>query len=73
MLEVDHGWRGTGSVLGAFQPAASATYIWTDLRLTTANFITFFEETETWTDPSVERVCTILDNLHVLCVVSTRR
>jgi hypothetical protein len=62
--EIDDGRRGSGSVLGAFQPASGEALTWTAERRTTANFVTFLELVETWTHPGVERVYAILDHLH---------
>jgi transposase len=61
--EIDYGRRGKGYVFGAFQPATGEAFTWTATRRTTANFVAFLEQTETWIDPSVERVYAILDNL----------
>jgi transposase len=61
--EIDYGRRGKGYVFGAFQPASGAALTWTATRRTTAHFVAFLEETETWIAPSVERVYAILDNL----------
>jgi len=61
--EIDYGRRGKGYVVGAFQPASGAAYTWTAPRRTTANFVAFLEQTDTWIDPAVERVYAILDHL----------
>ena len=61
--EIDYGRRGKGYVFGAFQPASGAALTWTAERRTTANFVVFLEQTETWIDPMVERVYAILDHL----------
>ena len=60
---IDYGRRGKGYVFGAFQPATGAALTWTATRRTTANFVAFLEETETWIDPQVQRVYAILDNV----------
>jgi transposase len=61
--EIDYGRRGKGYVFGAFRPATGEAFTWTAARRTTANFVTFLEETEMWIDPGIERVYAILDNL----------
>lgn len=61
--EIDYGRRGTGYVFGAFQPASGAAFTWSATRRTTANFVAFLELTDTWVDPDVERIYTILDHL----------
>ncbi|HEV2456924.1 MAG TPA: hypothetical protein VGS80_01050, partial [Ktedonobacterales bacterium] len=61
--ELDYGRRGKGYVFGAFQPATGAVLTWTAARRTTANFVTFLEQVDTWIDPGVERVDAILDHL----------
>lgn len=61
--EIDYGRRGKGYVFGAFQPASGAAFTRTAPRRTTANFVAFLEQTDTWIDPAVERVYAILDHL----------
>lgn len=61
--EIDYGRRGKGYVFGAFRPATGEVLTWTATRRTTANFVAFLEQTETWIDPRVERVYAILDHL----------
>jgi transposase len=61
--EIDYGRRGKGYVFGAFLPATGEALTWTATRRTTANFVAFLHETETWIDPALERVYAILDNL----------
>jgi hypothetical protein len=61
--EIDYGRRGKGYVFGAFLPASGAALTATAARRTTANFVIFLEEAETWIDPGVGRVYAILDNL----------
>ena len=61
--EIDYGRRGKGYVFGAFQPTTGAAFTWTAQRRTTANCVTFLEETEGWIDAAVERVDAILDHL----------
>jgi hypothetical protein len=61
--EIDYGRRGSGYVFGAFQPATGAALTWTAERRTTANFVAFLEQTDTWITPTVERVYAILDHL----------
>jgi transposase len=61
--EIDYGRRGSGYVFGAFQPATGEVLTWTAQRRTTANFVAFLEQAETWIDPAVERIYAILDNL----------
>jgi hypothetical protein len=61
--EIDYGRRGKGFVFGAFRPTTGAVLTWTATRRTTANFVAFLEQTETWIDPTVERIYAILDHL----------
>jgi transposase len=61
--EIDYGRRGKGYVFGAFQPATGAAFTWTATRRTTANFVAFLEEAESWIAPHVERIYAVLDNL----------
>ena len=50
-------------MFGAFQPLTGAAVRWSAERRTTANFVAFLEQTETWIAPKVERVYAILDHL----------
>ena len=61
--EIDYGRRGKGYVFGAFQPATGEAFTGTATRRTTANFVAFLEEAESWIDPTIERIYAILDNL----------
>ena len=61
--EIDYGHRGKGYVFGAFQPATGAAFTGTATRRTTANFVAFLEQAESWIDPHVDRIYAILDNL----------
>src|SRR5262249_26284981 len=61
--ELDYGRRGKGYVFGAFRPATGEVFTWSASRRTTANFVTFLEQTEAWIDAGVERIYAILDHL----------
>jgi transposase len=61
--EIDYGRRGKGYVFGAFHPASGAAFTGTATRRTTANFVAFLEEGESWITPAVQPVYAILDNL----------
>lgn len=61
--EIDYGRRGKGYVFGAFRPATGEVLTWTATRRTTANFVAFLEQTETWVEPEIKRVYVILDHL----------
>lgn len=61
--EIDYGRRGKGYVFGAFEPATGQAFTAPYPGRTTANWIAFLEQVDTWIDPEVERVYAILDNL----------
>jgi transposase len=61
--EIDYGHRGKGYVFGAFHPANGEAFTWTATRRTTANFVAFLEEVESWINPAEQRIYAILDNL----------
>jgi transposase len=61
--EIDYGRRGKGYVFGAFQPATGEALTATYPRRTTAHFVDFLEQVDTWLPGEAERVYVILDNL----------
>ena len=61
--EVDYGRRGKGSIFGAFQPASGAAFTRPYARRTTANYVDFLEQVDTWIPPEIEQVYAIVDNL----------
>ena len=64
--EIDYGRRGTaGYVFGALQPATGAAFTQTCERRATVNRVDFLSAVERWTDPAVERVHAVLDNLNI--------
>jgi transposase len=63
---IDDGRRDVaGDVFGAWQPATGAAFTATDERRTTANWVDFLGQVETWIGPQAERVYAVLDNLNV--------
>src|SRR5215217_721714 len=64
--EIDYGRRDVaGYVFGALQPATGAAFTATYERRTTANWVDFLGQVETWIGPQAERVYAVLDNLNV--------
>jgi hypothetical protein len=64
--EIDYGRRGVaGYVFGALQPASGAALTLTYERRTTVNWVDFLGRVEARVDPSVGRICAVLDNLNV--------
>jgi DDE superfamily endonuclease len=64
--EIDDGRRDVaGDVFGALQPATGAAFSATYERRTTANWVDFLGQVETWIGPQAERVYAVLDNLNV--------
>jgi hypothetical protein len=64
--EIDYGRRDVaGDVFGALQPATGAASTATYERRTTANWVDFLGQVETWIGPQAERVYAVLDNLNV--------
>jgi DDE superfamily endonuclease len=61
--EIDYGRRGRGYIFGAFVPATGTALTAPFGGRSTANFVAFLEQVETWLDPSMERVYAVLDNL----------
>jgi hypothetical protein len=63
--EIDYGRRGKGYVFGALCPATGAALTATYDGRTTANWVDFLGQVESWIDPEVERVYAVMDNLNV--------
>jgi transposase len=64
--EVDYGRRvNDGYVFGAFQPATGEARTATYTSRSTANFIHFLDQLETWIPAHTERIYVVLDNLNV--------
>ena len=61
--EIDYGRRGRGYVFGAFVPATGRAFTALYAGRSTANFVDFLEQVETWLDPTIGRVYAVLDNL----------
>jgi hypothetical protein len=61
--EIDYGRRGKGYVFGAFRPATGDAFAVPYDGRTTANWVAFLEQVETWVDAGAERIYAILDNL----------
>jgi transposase len=61
--EIDYGRRGRGYVFGAFVPATGAALTAPYGRRSTANFVDFLEQVETWLEPTIARIYAIVDNL----------
>jgi hypothetical protein len=63
--EIDSGRRGTaGYVFGAFQPASGAAFTQSYDRRTTTNWVDFLGEIDAWSDPALEPIYAIVDNLN---------
>jgi DDE superfamily endonuclease len=64
--EIDYGRRDVaGYVFGALQPATGAAFTATYERRTTANWVDFLEQVESWIVPDAERVYAVVDNLNI--------
>jgi transposase len=61
--EVDYGRRGKGYIFGAFKPADGEALTAPYTGRTTANYVDFLAQVETWIAPHVERIYAIMDNL----------
>ena len=61
--EVDYGRRGKGYIFGAFKPADGEALTVPYAGRTTANYVNFLAQVETWIAPAVERISAIMDNL----------
>jgi transposase len=61
--EIDYGRRGSGYLFGAFVPATGEAFTQPYPRRTTANWVAFLEQVDTWLDPAVAQVYAVLDNL----------
>lgn len=59
----DYGRRGAGYVFGAFVPATGAAFTVPYTGRTTANWVDFLEQVDTWLGDRAPRVHAILDNL----------
>jgi hypothetical protein len=51
--EIDYGRRGRGYIFGAFVPATGAAFTAPYAKRSTANFVAFLEQVETWLDPTI--------------------
>jgi transposase len=60
---IDYGRRGKGYIFGAFCPATGAAFTAACDGRTTANWVDFLGQAESWIDPAVQRVHAVLDNL----------
>ena len=61
--EIDYGRRGRGYIFGAFVPATGRAFTAPYAGRSTANFVDFLAQVETWLDPSIGHVYVVLDNL----------
>jgi len=61
--EIDYGRRGRGYVFGAFQPATGAAFTAPYAGRTTANWVNFLEQVDTWLPAEADPVYAIVDNL----------
>jgi transposase len=61
--EIDYGRRGKGYIFGAFQPATGAAFTVPYAGRTTANWVDFLDQVDTWLPADSPRVYAILDNL----------
>ncbi len=61
--EADDGWRGWGDVFGAFRPATGAACTVPYTGRTTANWVDFLEQVDTWLGKSEHHIYAILDTL----------
>ncbi len=60
---IDSGRRPSGYVCGAFQPATGKALTAPYARRTAVNWADFLDHVEGWSDPAVERISAVLDNL----------
>jgi transposase len=61
--EIDYGRRGKGYIFGAFKPADGEALTAPYAGRTTANYVDFLAQVESWIAPDVERIYAIMDNL----------
>ena len=61
--EIDYGRRGRGYVFGAFQPATGKAFTAPYAGRTTANWVDFLEQVDTWLPAEADPVYAIIDNL----------
>ena len=60
--EVDYGRRGRGYVFGAFRPATGEAFTAPYAGRTTANWVDFLEQVDTWLPADADPVYAIVDN-----------
>ena len=61
--EIDYGRRGKGDIFGAFRPATGEALTRPYPGRTTANWVDFLGQVETWLPGEAERIYAIADNL----------
>ena len=61
--EIDYGRRGRGYIFGAFRPATGEAFTAPYLGRTTANWVDFLEQVDTWLPAEAAPVYAIVDNL----------
>jgi transposase len=61
--EIDYGRRGAGYIFGAFRPHTGEAFTHPYASRSTANWVAFLEQVETWLPPDALQVYAILDNL----------
>lgn len=61
--EIDDGRRGKGYIFGAFLPATGAAFTAPYPGRTTANWVAFLEQVDSWLPADAERIYAVLDNL----------
>jgi transposase len=62
--EADYGRRGKGYIFGAFKPADGEALTAPYAGRTTANYVDFLAQVETWIAPDIERIYAIMDHLN---------
>jgi hypothetical protein len=61
--EIDYGRRGKGYIFGAFQPRTGEALTAPYSGRTTANWVDFLDQVDSWLPADTERVYAIVDNL----------
>lgn len=65
VIELDHGYRGSGYVFGAFVPATGAAYTCWKQKRRLEDWLDFLVQVELWIPARIERIYAVLDNLPI--------
>lgn len=64
-IELDHGYRGSGYVFGAFIPATGEAMTHWYCKRKLVNWLEFLVKVEEWIPSHIERILAVLDNLPI--------